>query len=92
MARGCYSHPMAVEVVFESAALPQDHLVWKAIAEAVLRGKEARVIAHETPSGWRVSIQGADGFSTIPHPHTDGDFEMELRRALRAAGIAIAVG
>ena len=83
---------MAVEVHFESAALPEDHRVWTAIAEAVLGGRSARVLARETPEGWAVSILHGDtrnGFSTLAHPHQDGSFEEELRGALRAAGIAV---
>lgn len=82
---------MPVEVVFESAAVPEDYLVWKAIAEAVLGPRSARVTARMTTQGWDVTIQAVDrsGFSTLAHPHSDGDFEIELRRALRAAGIPI---
>jgi hypothetical protein len=81
---------MAVQVVFESATLPEDHLVWTTIAEAVLPGRDALVVARSTAAGWQVTLQGPDGFSTVAHPHSDGDFEVELRRALRAAGVRVA--
>lgn len=82
---------MAVEVVFHGAETPPEHLVWKTIAEAVLGNRSARVVARQTDRGWDVTIVDftGGGFSTLAHPHLDGDFERELLQALRAAGIRL---
>jgi hypothetical protein len=83
---------MAIEIVFESGAQPKEYLLWKTIAEAILGNKQACVVARHAVGGWDVSVfeAGCEGASTVLHPHLDGDFERELRDALRAAGIAVA--
>jgi hypothetical protein len=83
---------MAVAVVFASGDRPLDYVVWKAIAEAVLGTRNACVLARLAADGWHVVIQDFDYArpSTLMHPHEDGDFERELRRALFAAGVRVA--
>ena len=82
---------MAVEVEFIGDARRAEPLLWKSIAEAVLMGRSGHVTVRDTPLGWKVCLVAMDSRGTSArHPHRDGDFEMELRSALRAAGFVIA--
>jgi hypothetical protein len=80
---------MAVKVKFQGEARPPDPGLWKLVAEAVLRGQDGLLLVRRTNAGWKVAIVGTDPDVALRHPHADGDYETEVRQALRAAGVDV---